>query len=162
MSSLFAVGFAVPIGATWTTPAEASSPCSVLSGSDSWTGSISGGGSYTVSIAYNTGVSVTGTPPPLASLPIVLTSTSGHSLTISADAAGGRVYSGSFDTTTDQFCACQSQVCDIWDTKCVSGANWFCEIKSSSTCRQTQCGGGVGGSCSGGGCSTTTDFVARI
>lgn len=151
--STFAVGLAVPLAATYTPPAEAFQSCSLLSGSDSWTGFNADGSSYTVSMAYDTGVSVTGTPPPLGSLPLGLTSLSGHGLSISADpASGARVYSGVFAAVVPANCNCPNAICGNDHSCSVPSANGMCITSGGGGCTSTSCG-------SRGGLTT---FTARF
>lgn len=142
LSTAFAVGLAVPLAATYTPPAEAFQACSLLSGSDSWTGFNADGSSYTVSVAYDTGVSVMGTPPPLASLPLSLTSLTGHRLSISADAAGARVYEGDFDSTMPVNCRCQGMSCGPYSHACdTQSAGMSCH-STEGGCTSSTCGSG--------------------
>jgi hypothetical protein len=161
LSAAFMGGITAPIAATWTTPAQAqAASCSLLSGSDSWTGMNATGSTYTVSVAYNTGVSITGTPPPFASLPVVLFSSSGHRLAISAVPGGARRYEGNFTSTIPETCGCQNLACNYYGSGCEYLANANCGLTASG-CTTTSCGGG-GGSCSGGVCTTVTDFAAAF
>jgi len=161
LSAAFTLGLAVPFAATWTTPAQALSSCSLLSGTDSWSHTIPGSGSFTVTVDYSTGVSVTGTPPPLVSLPLMLTSTSGHPLTITADPTGARRYEGTFTGETQETCSCAHQTCDYWSNSCVPENNFACVAWNGDTCIILACGGG-GGSCTGGVCTSVFDFSAAF
>jgi hypothetical protein len=138
-SAAFTVGLAVPLAASHSPSAEAFQSCSLTSGSDSWTGFNADGSSFTVAVSYDTGVSATGTLPPLASLPVVLSSLNGHRLAISADVTGARVYEGTFASTMPVSCACPNMSCG--DYSCVPAGGMSCS-SSGSGCTSTTCGGG--------------------
>lgn len=151
LSGAFVAGLTIPLVASWPAPAQATRDCTLLSGGDSWTGTNADGSSFTVT-ASGSGLSVTGTPPPIASLPRVLTSTNGNSLTITATSAGGRWYSGTFTGETEETCNCPNLRCDSFDIVCVpQNLNW-CKITSPQSCLYGGCSGSGGGSCSGGKC----------
>lgn len=159
-TAAFVVGLAAPLAATWT-PAQAFSECSLLSGHDSWSETIAGSGTYTVTVDYAKGVTVSGTPPPLTSLPRTLTSQSGHRLRISAVPAGGngtRFYEGMYITSKQETCACANLSCSGYGDGCEFTAGMFCQ-GSGGGCTSTTCGGG-GGSCSGGVCRGPSAFKA--
>lgn len=158
LSAAFAVGLAVPLATTWTSPAQALSSCSLLSGSDSWTGSVAGSGTFTVSVTYDTGVSVQGTPPPLSSLPMTLTSRSGHRLTITASSAGGHQYEGDFTSKIPVNCACAGNACNYTGTACETQDNMTCNLTANG-CSSTVCGGS---NCFGGECTTISTFKAAF
>lgn len=158
LSAAFVVGLVAPLAATWTTPAQASSSCGLSSGSDSWTGTV-GGNTFVVSVVYNAGVTVVGTPPPFTSLPMTLVSGSGHTLTITATSTGMRQYEGDFTSTTDETCSCQNQRCDSGTTGCTTQNGMFCQVTNATTCVSGVCGGG---SCSGGRCTGPANFTAKI
>jgi hypothetical protein len=139
LSSAFAVGLAVPLAASYTPPAEASQFCTLLSGFDSWTGFNADGSNYTVSMSYDTGVSVTGTPPPLASLPQTLVSISGHRLVIGADPAGAHVYEGEFSAEVPAVCSCPNAICN-GDSCSEPSSNGMCLISEGGSCTSTSCG----------------------
>jgi len=141
LSTAFAVGLVVPLAATYTPPAEAFQGCSLLSGSESWTGFNADGSSYTLSMAYDTGASLTGTPPPLGSLPLQLTSLTGNRLWISADpAAGTRVYQGEFAAVVPANCNCPGMICDNNHNCSAPSPNGMCIISSEGGCTSTSCG----------------------
>lgn len=141
MTSLFAVGLAVPLAATYTPPAEARQFCTLLAGYDSWTGFNADGSSYTVAMSYDTGVSVTGTPPPLDSLPQALVSLDGHRLSISADpASGARVYEGEFSAEIPVSCSCPNAICGNSHSCTEPSANGMCLISDGGGCTSTSCG----------------------
>ncbi len=154
LSACFVVGLAVPLAATWTPVAQALSSCSLLSGSDSWTGSVAGSGTFTVSIAYDTGVSVTGTPPPLSSLPMTLTSRSGHKLTITTNSAGAHQYEGDFTSTIPVNCGCGQDACNYSGTGCEPQEKMTCNLTQHG-CTSTVCDNS---NCFGGKCTTTSTF----
>jgi hypothetical protein len=143
MSSAFAMGLAAPLVASYTPPAEAFQACSLTSGSDSWTGFNADGSSYTVSVAYDTGVSITGTPPPLASLPVSHTSLTGHRIAISADpAGGGRVYEGDFASTMPVNCRCQGMSCGSYSHACDTSSPGMSCHATEGGCTSSTCGSG--------------------
>lgn len=155
----FVAGLAAPVVATWSSPVQASEEeCTFLSGRDSWTY-----GSFTVNVAYDTGVTVTGTPPPLASLPLVLTSPSGHVLTISQSGTL-RKYTGTYTAETNEACLTKCQ-----DTACNDNVSyWDCSIPSSNArcvgkdvCSTQTCTT-IGGSCAGGTCMGSLNFTATF
>lgn len=161
LSGAFVVGIAVPFAATWTNSAQALETCSFLSGNDSWSHTIPGSGSFTVTMNYATGVTVTGTPPPFASLPLTLTSTSGHVLRISTVVVGAvpkRQYEGSFTAGVPEVCSCYNHSCDNGHNCNQPDTGWTCLLAAG--CTSTTCGGN--GSCSGGVCQASTDFSARF
>lgn len=158
LTATFVGGLAVPLVVTWT-PAQAFSQCSLLSGHDSWSETIVGSGAYTVTVDYAKGVSVSGTPPPLASLPRTLTNKNGNQLRISAGGAGTRSYEGEYITTTQETCACANDSCPSYGSgPCEFTANMFCH-GSGGSCSSSTCGGG---NCSGGVCLGPSTFKARF
>jgi len=162
LSAAFFVGLAVPLAATWTTPAAAFASCSILSGSDSWTGVWGGTNTFVVSVAYDTGVTVAGTLPPATSLPMVLTSSLGHVLTISAGSGGTREYEGDFTVDTDASCDCQNRRCSSFDTVCIEQNLMQCKVIDEWRCVYAFCNGAGGGSCSGGRCTGPGFFKAKF
>lgn len=162
LTATFSAGLVVPLAATWTTPVQAFADCAVSAGSDSWTGTNADGTTFTVSVSWNLGVSVTGTPPPLASLPISLVSSTGNALTITAGPNSTRKYSGTFTGVTPATCNCPGLRCDWFDIKCVPQPMNTCRITSYGTCIYSGCNGGGGGSCSGGRCTGPANFSAAI
>lgn len=141
LSAAFVVGLAVPLAETWTTPAQAFANCSLLSGQDSWSHTIPGAGSFTVTVHYSNGVTLTGTPPPFTSLPLVLTSASGKRLTISDAGGGEREYEGSFSATASSNCTCPNAVCDSDHDCTVPSPGGMCIGQGS--CTSTSCSGGI-------------------
>ncbi|WP_434420136.1 hypothetical protein [Nannocystis pusilla] len=158
-SAAFVAGLAAPLAATWSSPVHASEEaCTLLSGGDSWTY-----GGFTVNVTHNRGVTVTGTPPPIGSLPLVLTSPSGHVLTISQSGTL-RKYEGTFTAETNEACqtSCPNTACNdnvSWYECSVSSANAMCT--GTTNCTTTTCTT-LGGSCAGGICVGALDFSARF
>lgn len=154
LTAAFVVGLAAPLVATWTTPVQAFASCRLVSGSESWSGAVAGSGTFTVSVTHDTGVSVKGTPPPISSLPMTLTSASGHRLTISASPTGQRQYEGDFSGGIPESCGCSNRGCNYASTGCEYWKGWECDLKGES-CTSHACGGS---SCHEGVCVTAARF----